>query len=438
MDIYTSRSYRLLCQSCRRAAQHHRLQLRNLTSTRPVTTSSQWKPSTQSHASSPSSSTSTSSSRSEVAGGQKATSSPWKVSSSSLDIGLAEAQTLSDKVINNPGIPSEADALAALQAIESATERLVNLERPRPSPSTQGPATPQRDSTATSTLLSLDAQTSKATSKPAPKKPPMISDSLFQARSSALSNLAYNLLTHPPVFISPALLKSYTTIHSLLTRPATFPEIFSLYASKPTPHLDPKSTTISYRTPTPSQKNRINTAIPIQHADTALATAIRTRSLPTSLSIISTTTSRPSFKRRRILTRASPFLAAIPLAPVAAAILASRMATYQTGMDAETFTSNAGMGVLAYMGVVGALGYTALTSANDQMRRVTWVVGMPLWERWVREEERRMLDLVVGAFGFRDRRRWGEEEGVEWNVLKEFAGVRGMIVDKVELMEGME
>jgi hypothetical protein len=32
----------------------------------------------------------------------------------------------------------------------------------------------------------------------------------------------------------------------------------------------------------------------------------------------------------------------------------------------------------------------------------------------------------------------GEEVGEEWESLREFIGMRGMILDKTELMEGME
>jgi hypothetical protein len=32
----------------------------------------------------------------------------------------------------------------------------------------------------------------------------------------------------------------------------------------------------------------------------------------------------------------------------------------------------------------------------------------------------------------------GEEEGVDWEDLREWVGRRGMVLDKVELMDGME
>ena len=79
-----------------------------------------------------------------------------------------------------------------------------------------------------------------------------------------------------------------------------------------------------------------------------------------------------------------------------------------------------------------------VTTANDQMDRITWAKGVPLWERWVREEERAALDRVAGKWGFGDVERRGEEEGGEWEVLREAVGLRGMVLDRSELMEGME
>jgi hypothetical protein len=80
----------------------------------------------------------------------------------------------------------------------------------------------------------------------------------------------------------------------------------------------------------------------------------------------------------------------------------------------------------------------AITTANDQMERVVWAQGVPLRYRWLREEERAALDKVAVAWGFKEPWKRGEEEGQEWESLREFIGMRGMILDKSELMEGME
>ena len=107
-------------------------------------------------------------------------------------------------------------------------------------------------------------------------------------------------------------------------------------------------------------------------------------------------------------------------------------------MDPEYATQIAFMGVSAYMFSVAGLAYVTVTTANDQMDRVTWAKGVPLWERWIREEERAALDRVAGKWGFHSFERRGEEEGEEWEDLREFVGLRGMVLDRVELMEGME
>ena len=80
----------------------------------------------------------------------------------------------------------------------------------------------------------------------------------------------------------------------------------------------------------------------------------------------------------------------------------------------------------------------AITTANDQMERVVWLPGIPLRHRWLREEERAAMDKVAVAWGFKDPWMRGEETGEEWESLREFIGMRGMILDKTDLMEGMQ
>jgi hypothetical protein len=72
------------------------------------------------------------------------------------------------------------------------------------------------------------------------------------------------------------------------------------------------------------------------------------------------------------------------------------------------------------------------------MERVVWQSGVPLRHRWLREEERAALDRVAVAWGFKDIYMRGEEEGEEWDSLREFIGMRGMILDKTDLMPGMQ
>ena len=49
-----------------------------------------------------------------------------------------------------------------------------------------------------------------------------------------------------------------------------------------------------------------------------------------------------------------------------------------------------------------------------------------------------MVDQVAGAWGFQVINKRGEEEGGDWEALREWALMRGMVLDKPELMEGME
>ena len=107
-------------------------------------------------------------------------------------------------------------------------------------------------------------------------------------------------------------------------------------------------------------------------------------------------------------------------------------------MDHQTFTNICFAGILAYVYFTATIGYVAVTTANDQMDRITWIVGTPLRERWLREEERALVDQVACAWGFQDKSKRGEEEGEEWEALREWALMRGMILDRPELMEGME
>ena len=112
-------------------------------------------------------------------------------------------------------------------------------------------------------------------------------------------------------------------------------------------------------------------------------------------------------------------------------------AYWQNTMDFTTATGIAVAGISGYCLVVGSLGMIAKLSAKEQMKRVTWTPGTPLRYRWMREEERAALDKVACAWGFKEVWRHGEEMGPEWEGLKEYMGYRGMLLDRVEFMEGM-
>jgi len=317
---------------------------------------------------------------------------------------------------------SEKESLASLRDIEFIARSLVGT----PTQVVNGETTP------VSALLSLDGNTSQ---EAIPQAPPLhnIPSSYRSIATKETTKLAHDILKHSGVFITPAHLDTYVSIQTLLGRPETLPEAFTLYAGKPIPK--PNTPPTQYKTPNP---NKASSAIPTSLADAALTAAIEKKDLSLALAIIDTTVCTPAFNRSKIIRKALPPLTGFALAPVAVYTLASQLSVYQESMDSAMATNVAFAGILAYVGFTATIGIVAVTTANDQMDRVTWATGMPLRERWLREEERAALDRVAGAWGFKEPWRRGEEEGGEWEELREFIGRRGMVLDRVELMEGME
>ncbi|KAI7252792.1 hypothetical protein KC335_g15488 [Hortaea werneckii] len=228
-----------------------------------------------------------------------------------------------------------------------------------------------------------------------------------------ISEKAESLLRHPHVFITPALLKAYVHLQSLLHQPASFPDIFDLYAHKPIPvpgggsHTDKNKPAITFK---PARPTNPSAAIPTPTASLALTTAITTHSLPLSLSIINTTFSTPAYRRSKTLQHLLLPGSLLTVSPLAAYTLSSHFSSWQNTMDPSYATGVAFAGICTYVASVCSIGYVAITTANDQMQRVTWAQGVPLWERWVREEERAALDRVALAWGFEGVERRGEEE----------------------------
>ncbi|KAI9857444.1 MAG: hypothetical protein M1824_004852 [Vezdaea acicularis] len=341
--------------------------------------------------------------------------------------------------VHDPLLSIEEEANAVLASPSKAEEeivlRLIRKCLVIASDVSKDPGTspkPQRvdDNTPASALLSLEEDDIQSL----PGRVESVESPQLRKESIAtVSRIAHKLLVHTPVFIDPELLKEYTTLQTLLRRPDTLPEVFQLYATKPAAITG--SDPVQYRTPRP---NRLNAAIPAPIANEALNSAIALKDLTSALQIIETTFATPSFRRLKALRLAGVPMAAAALSPFAAYIIADRLSAMQSSMDSYLATNVAFTGILAYLGFTGILGVVAVTTANDKMKRVTWADGTPLRERWLREEERAAADLVVTAWGFKQVSRWGEEEGEDWEILREWIGLRGMILDRAELMEGME
>lgn len=330
-----------------------------------------------------------------------------------------------------------------LQEVRSACKALLALQRPPTEQETVSvlgqcdilakllvhePPAPSFDRLdgAASSLLSLDDSNSKKI--PLHKLPPV-----FQRMVEELSNLAYSIVKHPPVFIAPEALEKYVSVQASLGKPQTLPEVFKLYANKPLPQE--RSSPIKYSKQNPS---KVANAVPLSVADKALQTAIDTKKLVLAMDIIESSYTTKAFYRAKFVRKGLLPATGLAVAPVAAYTLASQLALLQNSMDPHMATNVAFAGILAYVGFTATIGVVAVTTANDQMDRVTWAQGVPLRERWIREEERAAMDKVAGSWGFRESWRRGEEEGEDWDALREWIGRKGMMLDRVELMEGME
>ena len=278
-------------------------------------------------------------------------------------------------------------------------------------------------------FLDEDEKSSMAT----PESPTIAAPQIKDEAIEKISTAAWNIIKDPKVFISSKALKTYVNIQSTLERPTSLGEAFALYAQKPTPKAG--TFPIQYL---PASPDRITSAVPIDVAKTALDSAIDAQNLPLCLEIINKTTSTTSFRRRKFVQRALLPLTGFSLAPLAAYSAASELSVLQNTMNDDTATNIAFAGIISYVGFTAALGVVALTTANDQMQRVTWTTGTPLRERWLREDERAMFDRVACAWGFKEPWKRGEEESSDWESLRGLIGLRGMVLDAVNLMEGME
>ncbi|KAI5805927.1 hypothetical protein EDC01DRAFT_715714 [Geopyxis carbonaria] len=245
-----------------------------------------------------------------------------------------------------------------------------------------------------------------------------------------LTELAYRIISHPNVFITPSILESFVTLQSITRDPAPIPAAFSLYSTKPT-----LSSSGREKKPNPSAAKN---SIPERAALAGLESAIDNGDIYTALDIIDTSYGAPAFRRSKFIRKALPFCVTATAAPIALWIAADKMAWWQDTVDHSMATNYAFLGLSTYTAVTVSLGLVALTTSNDQMVRVTWVPGTPLRERWIREEERAALDAVAMAWGFADKNKQGLEEGEEWELLREVVGRKGMILDNPVLMDGMQ
>ncbi|KAF8420830.1 hypothetical protein EV426DRAFT_515401, partial [Tirmania nivea] len=246
-----------------------------------------------------------------------------------------------------------------------------------------------------------------------------------------LAELAFTIITHPSVFISENVLAAYVDFAVYFRQLSNLPAAFALYAKKP--YFRPGSSTPSKTYPILPKY-----AVPDEIASKALDAAVSAKYMELALDIIDTTYGAPAYRWNKIVRKAAPAGAAALLSPAAIHILAQQAAKYQDVVDQDLAAKYAFAGLLAYLGFTVSIGLVALTTANDQMERVTWLVGTPLSRRWLYEDERAAYDRLAQGWGFKDPNMRGFEEGPEWELLREYVTGKSMILDNPALMEGME
>ncbi|KAI4232857.1 MAG: hypothetical protein LQ349_004738 [Xanthoria aureola] len=350
---------------------------------------------------------------------------PDYVPSSSL------SSTIEDEVLSRTRIvlrsltvPDTAEVEGLLLACEVFARRISEEVQPLRQ-------TTSNQTTPASNLLSLEE--SQDDPQAGDQKDVFLTVPAKAAAAQVISSTAHQIITDPKIYITPKLLSTYVNVQSLLGRPGSLPEAFQLYASKPFPKS--KTAPLVFATP---NSNKPTAHIPLSVANTALNAAIQSKNLPLCFDIINYSVCARAFQYQKFLRRAFIPISGAVLAPFAVYKLASELSGYLSNMDAAVATDVLFAGMLAYLGFTATIGVVAVTTSNDQMDRVTWASGTPLRERWMREEERMLIDRVAGAWGFQQRSRRGEEEGPDWEALREWVGMRGMILDRTELMDGME
>ncbi|KAK1837230.1 hypothetical protein QBC39DRAFT_246673 [Podospora conica] len=327
-----------------------------------------------------------------------------------------------------PGIPSEDMTMTALRAcwrndlklaLDSAEQRSEASAVVDPASHLLG----LDSDTKTQQQHHVDAAASEAKATPAMRVQDVV---------DKFSDAAYAIITHPPVVITQKVLELYVELQSRLGKPETLPQVFELFASKPRPRL--ASGSIKYVEPNPSKlSNAVHSAV----ADVALTAAIEAKNLDAAVGIVESTYATKATRRQRMLNKAFFPSVAFGGTPIAIYLLATNFSLLQNSMEPTMARNVAFAAILAYVGFTATIGGVAATTTNDQMKRVTWAPGTPLRQRWLREEERAAYDRVAVGFGFSEQTRWGEEEGEEFLLLREFLLRRGMILDAVELMPGM-
>lgn len=337
---------------------------------------------------------------------------------------LAGIEEHIESIKSSPKVEPEETVLDALDGLETVARQAIAIQSRKPPPSKAN----IRESSA-GAILSMGREEEDRSFARQTGQTPSSSNEL--PSPSYLSHLATDLLKDPKVFISPNILSAYIHLQRLLGCPRAIPEMLYLYAHKPVPELG--SSPPKFSKPSPKAAKQ---AVPEDLADAALTAAIEAKDMPLALDVIDETYCTPAWRRRRFLTKWGVPSAIVGLMPLAIWLIAEETALYSNFIDPETFKLYSFLGISTYILCTGTLGFIALTTYNDNHFRVVWRPGMSLIDRYLREDERAALDRVACAWGFKEEWRWGDEEGEEWEGLKQWCLLRGMILDKPDLLPG--
>jgi hypothetical protein len=327
---------------------------------------------------------------------------------------LAYVESRIREIYDSPKVETEAVVLGALDGLENVAQQAIAIRSQRPVAAKaqirQSSAGAKQERKTRSKQLGLDAL-------PSP---------------SYLSKLAEALIRHEKVFLSPNVLAVYIHLQRLLVRPKTIPEALYLFANKPVPIEG--SSPPKFSRPSPKSAKQ---AIPADLADEALTAAIDAKDLSLALDVVDHTYRAPAWRRHRMVTKMGLPAVLAGITPLALYMIAQELSVYSGYIDPWTFKLYAFAGMSTYVMCTGTLGFVALTTYNDHHDRVVWRPGVPLLDRYFREDERAALDRIACAWGFKEIWKRGDEEGEDWEGLRQWILLRGMVLDKPDLMHGM-
>ncbi len=337
---------------------------------------------------------------------------------------LAEVEAQIKAIFESQKVESQATIHDVLRGLEEIAASAIAIRSRQPLPT----KATVRQSSAGAILSGLGGEEAPAQKKI--KTKPLGLNEL--PTPSHLSRLAEELLKHPNVFIGPHVLAAYIRLQRLLNRAHAIPEILYLYANKPVP-LEGSSPP-KFRKANPKAAKQV---IPADLADEALGAAIEAKDISLALAVVDHTYRAPAWRRHRQLTKLGMPTALAALTPLAIYMIAEEMSVYSNYIDPWTFKLYGIIGMSTYVLCTSTLGFVALTTYNDDHDRVVWRPGVPLLDRYMRADERAAMDRIACAWGFKEEWKRGEEEGEDWEGLRQLCLLRGMWLDKPDLMPGM-